>query len=291
MARKAAASQSPDPRPRRSASTSSEKQPEASSPLAVTVPPPPATSPPPLVGTPPGRVTMTLDRAPPPPPQRRPSSEPTRAAPAPLSSAEPARTVVSLPPVAPSVPSAPTPSPTPATSTTTTTKSSFFFSDWRMDLLSMAGGSKTSTRLSEQLGSNVSPSYDISYEGIVPNKDEEKEGDKTAFSETNPLQHRMSIQIPPPPADSGGPGTPIRQHCIDGVLIEGPPLLCALSADYDYVGQEETELSFKAGQVIYVYTREDTGWSRGLVIDSGKQGWFPEAYCSPRAMPEVKYEL
>ena len=47
-------------------------------------------------------------------------------------------------------------------------------------------------------------------------------------------------------------------------------------AIYDFKTEKEGELSFKAGQIIYVIRRHDQGWSEGYA--DGKTGVFPSNF-------------
>lgn len=46
--------------------------------------------------------------------------------------------------------------------------------------------------------------------------------------------------------------------------------------DFDPVNTEVTCLSFRAGQIIRVYNRHQTGWWDGEC--NGQRGWFPSNY-------------
>lgn len=46
--------------------------------------------------------------------------------------------------------------------------------------------------------------------------------------------------------------------------------------DFDSVATEVTCLSFRAGQIIRVYNRHETGWWDGEC--NGQRGWFPSNY-------------
>jgi hypothetical protein len=50
--------------------------------------------------------------------------------------------------------------------------------------------------------------------------------------------------------------------------------VCAL---HDYTSDSPTNLSFRAGDVIYVLMQQDSGWWDGVL--DGRRGWFPSNYC------------
>lgn len=51
-----------------------------------------------------------------------------------------------------------------------------------------------------------------------------------------------------------------------------------LVADFDYDAEEDGELSFKEGDIIFVLKEDPSGWWFGRLAN-GKEGLFPECYC------------
>jgi len=47
-------------------------------------------------------------------------------------------------------------------------------------------------------------------------------------------------------------------------------------AKFDYTGQDPEELTFKAGDILYVTKEGDDGWSEGTL--NGRYGIFPSNY-------------
>ena len=53
-------------------------------------------------------------------------------------------------------------------------------------------------------------------------------------------------------------------------------LLSSVEALYDYTKNEDDELSFTAGTIIYVVKKHSDGWHEGVA--NGITGFFPENY-------------
>ncbi|OUM62569.1 hypothetical protein PIROE2DRAFT_44160, partial [Piromyces sp. E2] len=47
-------------------------------------------------------------------------------------------------------------------------------------------------------------------------------------------------------------------------------------ARFDFNGQDDSQLSFKKGDIIQVISRLDSGWWDGIC--NGQRGWFPSNY-------------
>jgi len=50
---------------------------------------------------------------------------------------------------------------------------------------------------------------------------------------------------------------------------------------YDYTAQEEGELTFFEGDIVYVTQEDESGWSSGVRELNGEQGLFPASYVTP----------
>ncbi len=42
------------------------------------------------------------------------------------------------------------------------------------------------------------------------------------------------------------------------------PVLALLRAKFDFLGKEEEELSFQAGETIYLLYKDESGWAKGM---------------------------
>ncbi|KAF2667040.1 guanine-nucleotide dissociation stimulator CDC25 [Microthyrium microscopicum] len=56
-----------------------------------------------------------------------------------------------------------------------------------------------------------------------------------------------------------------------------PPGAMYVQALYDYDADDQTSLSFRAGDIIQVITQLESGWWDGFI--NGVRGWFPSNYC------------
>ena len=52
-------------------------------------------------------------------------------------------------------------------------------------------------------------------------------------------------------------------------------------ADYDYEGEDESQLTFKEGDRIVVLEEDETGWWTGRLEKNGNEGYFPATYIKP----------
>ena len=52
---------------------------------------------------------------------------------------------------------------------------------------------------------------------------------------------------------------------------------------YDYKSEQDTNLSFRQGDIIHVLTRLESGWFDGMI--DRRRGWFPGNYCAPIILP------
>nr|POF20017.1 endophilin-a1 [Quercus suber] len=66
-------------------------------------------------------------------------------------------------------------------------------------------------------------------------------------------------------------------HPENNPMDVAPPGLELVRALYDFVGEDEKELSFFEGDVIQVISRLESGWWDGAL--NGVRGWFPSNYC------------
>eukprot|EP01103_Thecamoeba_quadrilineata_P006601 TRINITY_DN16329_c0_g1_i1.p1 TRINITY_DN16329_c0_g1~~TRINITY_DN16329_c0_g1_i1.p1 ORF type:complete len:493 (-),score=129.74 TRINITY_DN16329_c0_g1_i1:47-1459(-) len=63
-----------------------------------------------------------------------------------------------------------------------------------------------------------------------------------------------------------------------------------VTAAHEYTAAADNQLSFSAGEIIYVVEPEEGGWALGRLQD-GREGWFPYDYVQPEtAQPEKKEE-
>lgn len=86
-----------------------------------------------------------------------------------------------------------------------------------------------------------------------------------AVHTTNPFAQQQFAQAaapaPAPPAAAPAPQADTRPKC---------------RALYAHTGQTATELSFQAGDVIYILKKDPGGWWEGEL--NGKRGWVPHNY-------------
>lgn len=62
-------------------------------------------------------------------------------------------------------------------------------------------------------------------------------------------------------------------------------------ADYDYDGEDESQLTFKEGDRIVVLEEDETGWWTGRLEKNGDEGYFPATYIKPiDEDTEIQYE-
>merc|ERR1712087_993214 len=52
-------------------------------------------------------------------------------------------------------------------------------------------------------------------------------------------------------------------------------------ADYDYNGEDESQLTFNEGDRIVVLEEDESGWWTGRLEKNGKDGYFPATYIKP----------
>jgi hypothetical protein len=53
-------------------------------------------------------------------------------------------------------------------------------------------------------------------------------------------------------------------------------ILCSVEALYDFTSQESNCMSFKAGTIIQVVDKHESGWWEGVL--NGSRSWFPSNY-------------
>eukprot|EP00833_Pecoramyces_ruminatium_P005939 jgi/Orpsp1_1/1179971/evm.model.c7180000071630.1 len=61
-------------------------------------------------------------------------------------------------------------------------------------------------------------------------------------------------------------------------------MLTHVEAKFDFCGQDDSQLSFKQGDIIQVISRLDSGWWDGIC--NGERGWFPSNYVTETYVEE-----
>lgn len=87
---------------------------------------------------------------------------------------------------------------------------------------------------------------------------------------------------PPPEPQSKDPDWAPKVYDEKGKTINSVLLITVLyivEALYDYVKDKEDELTFNAGDIIYVLKKNDDGWYEGVL--NGTTGLFPGNYVEP----------
>jgi amphiphysin len=101
---------------------------------------------------------------------------------------------------------------------------------------------------------------------------------KTPPPKPAPLDMLPLSDADPPTGESGGKG----RNEGNGVQPPGN-LLYTVVSTHVYQGEDEDELTFEKGSVIYVVAYEDPddeeeGWCMGILQKSGERGIFPENF-------------
>ena len=64
-------------------------------------------------------------------------------------------------------------------------------------------------------------------------------------------------------------------------------------ADYEYTGEDDTQLTFNEGDRIIVLEEDESGWWTGRLEKNGKEGYFPSTYIKPveeAVVPSIQLE-
>ncbi|XP_019625097.1 PREDICTED: mucin-5AC-like [Branchiostoma belcheri] len=77
----------------------------------------------------------------------------------------------------------------------------------------------------------------------------------------------LELDLPPPPPEFDSPKP-----------ADASPLTERYIAVYAYRATDDNQLNLEEDDVITVNERDPLGWARGVCIQTGKEGWFPESY-------------
>eukprot|EP00058_Branchiostoma_floridae_P012685 XP_002598173.1 hypothetical protein BRAFLDRAFT_69500 [Branchiostoma floridae] len=77
----------------------------------------------------------------------------------------------------------------------------------------------------------------------------------------------LELDLPPPPPEFDSPKA-----------SDPSPHTERYIAVYGYRATDENQLNLEEDDVITVIERDPLGWARGICLQTGKEGWFPESY-------------
>lgn len=122
-----------------------------------------------------------------------------------------------------------------------------------------------------------------SYQNSQPGTSQAISSVRPRIRTKRPASSRSRSPLPSPTAVS------TTDHARDSASIHGqdgadegddPVFYVQAMHDFDSVATEVTCLSFRAGQIIRVFNRHETGWWDGEC--NGQRGWFPSNYVNSR---------
>jgi amphiphysin len=129
-------------------------------------------------------------------------------------------------------------------------------------------------------GFEESKEDEASRESVASSSTERNSGYQRSSSGSH--DNRYSLPAVAPPSYNSS-SLAKRASTVSSVGKKMPPPIPpkrrqTVSANYDYQGQRDGDLSFRKGDVIEIIRKGDDDWWRGKV--NGQEGDFPSNYCS-----------